>query len=344
MTDSYTFKKFSKTDFLEEIPDNATLLIEDNGDIKRVPASQVGGTGVQADLTQNNPTAPDYVKGRTHWIEVIKENVLVDNVEVVVADGYLDNLPFYVPLNTDYVVVWDGTEYYCSAYNANGASLLGNESLCGTGSDTGEPFLIISHPGGYPLYCDAGTHTISILTRVENIHTIAEKYLPEFSKIGYKGTGLGSEIFNDNVNNIASGNYSHAEGNETTASGERAHAEGKDTTASGGESHAEGLHTVASGLRSHAEGEDTIASGDVQHVQGKWNIEDRRSTYAHIVGNGSSSARSNAHTLDWDGNAWYQGTVEGTAMIVKSSTSGSTKRFKITVDDSGTISATEITE
>jgi hypothetical protein len=29
-------------------------------------------------------------------------------------------------------------------------------------------------------------------------------------------------------------------------------------------------------------------------------------------------------------------------MIVKSSTDGSTKRFKITVDDSGTISAVEI--
>lgn len=65
--------------------------------------------------------------------------------------------------------------------------------------------------------------------------------------------------------------------------------------------------------------------------------------YAHIVGNGSSSsARSNAHTLDWSGNAWYAGTVEGTAVIVKSSTEGSTKRFKITVDDSGTISATEV--
>jgi hypothetical protein len=65
--------------------------------------------------------------------------------------------------------------------------------------------------------------------------------------------------------------------------------------------------------------------------------------YVHVVGNGTSdTARSNAHTLDWNGNAWYQGTVEGTAMIVKSSTSGSTKRFKITVDDSGTIKATQI--
>ena len=32
--------------------------------------------------------------------------------------------------------------------------------------------------------------------------------------------------------------------------------------------------------------------------------------YAHVVGNGNSNMeRSNAHTLDWDGNAWYQGDV-----------------------------------
>jgi hypothetical protein len=55
------------------------------------------------------------------------------------------------------------------------------------------------------------------------------------------------------------------------------------------------------------------------------------------------SKPSSVYNIDYKGNAWYKGTVEGTAMIVNSSTSGSTKRFKITVDDSGTISATELT-
>lgn len=67
--------------------------------------------------------------------------------------------------------------------------------------------------------------------------------------------------------------------------------------------------------------------------------------YVHIVGNGTNAkTRSNAHTLDWDGNAWYAGTVEGTAMIIKSSTEGSEKKFKITVDDSGVLSAVEVVE
>lgn len=96
-------------------------------------------------------------------------------------------------------------------------------------------------------------------------------------------------------------------------------------------------------------------------MQGKYNIEDKSGKYAHIVGNGTDLAkRSNAHTLDWAGVPWFQGRPQfgGTAQddgsqsvvangdkefILASSTEGSTKKFKITVDDSGTLTATEIT-
>ena len=102
--------------------------------------------------------------------------------------------------------------------------------------------------------------------------------------------------------------YSHAEGNQTEASGKTSHAEGIRTTASGSNSHAEGDSTIASGISSHAEGYDTKAQGNNQHVQGKYNISD--TTSAHIVGNGTKyNARSNAHTLDWSGNAWFAGDV-----------------------------------
>lgn len=105
-----------------------------------------------------------------------------------------------------------------------------------------------------------------------------------------------------------------------------------------------------------------------------------RGDYVHIVGNGTSDAvRSNAHTLDWEGNAWYSGDVyigstsgtnkdEGSkklateeyvtqkvaeinvetpteydAIILKSSTFGSTKKFRLTIGDDGVLSAEEIT-
>lgn len=125
-------------------------------------------------------------------------------------------------------------------------------------------------------------------------------------------TGAGSSAVGMHV--IASGDCSHAEGNSTQALGNSSHAEGDSTTASAYCSHAEGNCTTASGENSHAEGASTIASSQNQHVQGKYNIEDLNGTYAHIVGNGEDGKNSNAHTLDWQGNAWYSGKLsqEGT--------------------------------
>ncbi len=164
----------------------------------------------------------------------------------------------------------------------------------------------------------------------------------------------------------ATGYWSHAEGEMTTVSSYASHAEGsyctlpdgtkRYGTASGYASHvegggchttgscthAEGLATTASGAQSHVEGRYTIAAGGAQHVEGIANIEDTEGKYLHIAGNGTYDSRSNAYTLDWDGNGWYAGTVEASAIILRSSTEGSTKRFRITVDDSGTLSASEI--
>ena len=51
--------------------------------------------------------------------------------------------------------------------------------------------------------------------------------------------------------------------------------------------------------------------GDVQHVQGKYNIADN--TSAFILGNGTSTtARSNAMTVDWSGNMVLEGELTDT--------------------------------
>ena len=109
----------------------------------------------------------------------------------------------------------------------------------------------------------------------------------------------------------ASGQASHTEGCQTWAAGNYSHAEGYDTKADSDAVHAEGYQTKASGVHSHVEGRGCTASSEVQHVQGKYNIVDSSGTYAHIVGNGTGNGtgRSNAHTLDWSGNAWYAGKV-----------------------------------
>ena len=120
----------------------------------------------------------------------------------------------------------------------------------------------------------------------------------------------GDHSHTEGANTTASGLCSHAEGNITTASGTGSHVEGGSTKASGDYSHAEGIGTEASGSYSHAEGRRTKASGDNSHAQGKFNIEDTSSIYADIIGNGTSdTARSNAATVDWNGNAWFAGDV-----------------------------------
>ena len=130
---------------------------------------------------------------------------------------------------------------------------------------------------------------------------------------GYRTRATGSNSHAEGGGTTASGERSHAEGSDTTASSLGTHAEGRNTTASGAYAHSEGLDTVATGEASHAEGIGTKASRMHQHVQGKYNIPDSSAypgIYAHIVGNGTADdARSNAHTLDWSGNAEYQGDV-----------------------------------
>lgn len=208
-----------------------------------------------------------------------------------------------------------------------------------------------------------------MMGRIDSIQSTANTKMDAINPVGTGSFSMGREpgsVIGDcshaeGSSTTASGYGSHAEGNSTTASGDNSHAEGCSTIASGSySSHAEGFYTTASGMHSHAEGFYTTASSSWQHVQGQYNVEDSSNKYAHIVGNGTSYVRSNAHTLDWNGVPWFKDRPQfgGTSqdqgsqtvmangdkeIILKSSTANSTKKFKITVDDSGTISATEVT-
>ena len=326
--------------------------------------------GISHDWNENDPTKPGYIENRPFYTGDPVETVLVEERAVSFSLDKSEGLytaifesTFEAAVGEVYKVSWDGTVYECACVEVPAGTAIGNLSLgSGIGADTGEPFVMIIQNGHRSIVImtedTSDTHTFSISGFVAEVVKIDEKYLPDvlttkmnntnptgsgsFSLNRKADTPIGANSFAEGWKTTASGERSHAEGSETTASGHRSHAEGNVTTASGSYSHAEGYATIASGEGSHAEGYSTIASSNRQHVQGQYNIEDSSNTYANIVGNGSPSRRSNAYTLDWEGNAWYSGTIEGEALILPSSTSGSTKKFKITVDDSGTISATEV--
>lgn len=97
----------------------------------------------------------------------------------------------------------------------------------------------------------------------------------------YSGSTVGTNSAVLGVNNIASATATFVAGSNSTAS--------KDTAI--------------------ALGEGLLASSANQVVVGKYNVEDAASKYGFIVGSGSSSARANAFTVDWDGNGVLGGTL-----------------------------------
>jgi hypothetical protein len=211
--------------------------------------------------------------------------------------------------------------------------------------------LELTTSGDLTLYCDAGTATFlpwnyPTSLAILNVKPIDPMFIsiPNDNILNGSAKGslraiysapeddgyiIGEYAFAEGGGAIASGEASHAEGSVTIASGDASHAEGIGTTASGSYSHADGDSTKASGVASHAEGLYTTASSIYQHVQGKYNIEDTENKYAHIVGNGEysddGSRSANAHTLDWDGNAWFTGDVYVGSTSGKNKDEGSKK-------------------
>lgn len=137
---------------------------------------------------------------------------------------------------------------------------------------------------------------------------------------GQQTTASADEAHAEGTRTIASGQQSHAEGYYNTTAGSHSHVEGEHNiiTSSGYNAHAEGEYNEASQESVHVEGEHNSATGRASHVFGKYNIEDDTDTssgpgygkYVEIVGNGTGdNARSNARTLDWDGNEYVAGRI-----------------------------------
>lgn len=110
--------------------------------------------------------------------------------------------------------------------------------------------------------------------------------------IGRRGTDSDAEVFND-LNNIASAPYAHAEGSLVTASGAYSHAEGYRTEAGGLGAHAEGQDTHAIGSNAHAEGYNTKANGNYSHAEGS--STEASHWYAHAEGANSIASGEAAH-------------------------------------------------
>lgn len=213
-----------------------------------------------------------------------------------------------------------------------------------------------------------GSHTVAT-----GDYSIAQGHWTMATGMASKASGLlavasGNYSTAEGTRTLASKNNTHAEGDTTQATAMSAHSEGNETVASGNVSHAEGWKTKATGIASHAEGEGTIAAGRGQTAMGRWNVSDTSSKL--LVGIGTSdTARKNGFKVSSTGQGYFASDVyandskklateefvtqkvaeinievptEYDAIILKSSTPDSTKKFRLTIDDNGVLSAEEV--
>lgn len=124
--------------------------------------------------------------------------------------------------------------------------------------------------------------------------------------------------------NNVSGQNAHAFGTRNNISGQHGFAFGRDNNVSGVMSQAMGYKNNASGKFATAIGNGSLANHLSQYAIGSYNeadpseaAADERGNYLEIVGNGvDADNRSNARTLDWDGNESLSGGItlgKGTA-------------------------------
>lgn len=337
------FDKDNKFGFIINNNNNENSNNIKNTDLPCTISSKVLATVPASDINLNDGITVNNVsinKDRRYYIEFLGNKKLcsllvseklngimcsIGNYIIQAVNNSTDIMLFIIKINeddttdtfTDLVIYEEEVKYLDNKYLENDLTLQNSISLGRIGNI-----------GTYSSAIGMGVKASGVCSHAEGASTTASGDYAHAE--GESTTASGSYSHAEGDNTISSGDNSHAEGTFTIASGMFSHAEGSDTIASGDSSHAEGSSTTASGDNSHAEGEYTIASSMSQHVQGKYNIEDTANKYAHIVGNGTSNNnKSNAHTLDWQGNGWYAGKLsqEGTPTEDKDLT---TKKY---VDD-----------
>lgn len=159
-----------------------------------------------SDWSQNDPTAKDYVRNRTHWVEPDIETVFLpqtgfegteNNVSgKVYYDDYFDftvEMPEAGAVKVK--VVFDGKEYLFDTTNDDDRIEVGNRSIKYPSDDTGEPFyaqMARDYYSGHYLkrvyVCakELGTHTVFVSCIQDVVHRLPPEYIKDMYYTEYK--------------------------------------------------------------------------------------------------------------------------------------------------------------
>ena len=330
-----------------------------------------GKDGMQPDWNQNDDTQVDYVKNRPFYMGGPVEAVLVEeSTASFVDDGgiYVSSFQstFEATVGETYKVSWDGTTYECICVAFDNSLWIGNLSIIGLGSDTGEPFQMLIYNGIEISIMTADTsasHTFSISGIVQEIVKIPAKFIDKDTS-GYIVVHKSDTMTEEEAENY---NIALSNGEAVFISWESAYIQeisvSTETDSTGASvvyltlrispfeiyeiaQNSEGLFSFGDRklLRAYFPGYKITGdkNPDIGITNDKVNISPSgvsagvgtTNTLFSVIANGTESKN-----FDVLGN----GEAVAPAFILYSSTSGSTKKFRITVDDTGTISANEVT-
>ena len=151
------------------------------------------------DWNQNDPTAKDYIKNRTHYVSR-ESKALVPEQEVTTAVHNNFNLAKLNDVDSDalepllssdddttFDVVFDGASYQCKWLEQGGKRIpvFGNFAIVNPSvTDTGEPFVFSVEQAiddiMIAIACKvAGTHTVAVSYQQDVVHKIDGKFLPD---------------------------------------------------------------------------------------------------------------------------------------------------------------------
>ena len=317
-----------------------------------LPPFSSGGSTVPKPLTYDYMPA-GYPTKSVQTATLMEEQELAFALEDdTVYSAYPNEAPAIVEGQT-YTVNWDGTEYECvCAVFASTILSLGNKSIFGSGDDTGEPFLYIRNQasGTFATLETTASHTISVKTTGEVATPMAEEFLPVASENNY-GVVKKSEI-------VTSYKFGTQAPHDQMVGAIAAFRTGNASIVWGKNKVISASYNSSDDTISVIFAEEPLKTLTFPNNNGAYVKNVGSTTYGELQGNQVRIFNDNNDytvlavegvspniALDVTANRITFNGVYGiseTEIILKSSTEGSTKKFKITVDDSGALTATEV--
>ena len=342
---------------------NEKLLFALNNKLDNVQSELTGKVDVPADGQAYQQLVTD-ADGNTVWEDRLAyetEPVLMEIVpeQEFMGVGYDLSGESGLILGQTYTVKFDNTEYECICIDAGGIPAIGNTAIVGMGDNTGEPFALAYVDDLFRIFVsdETNTHTVSVSGFATSIVKIPAKFIDKNSS-GYIVIHNSSKMTQQEAGNyydklvgkkvafiiwgglcieqIAFGGTTGHDLQLTTQNGERYSITKND----------DGLYAFSDRKFSNAFFPRGMRQGDSAPSIYVYKKEIRIGTGVVHAGVGSTDTllrvepngtKSKSFKILGNGEAVTQ------ALILYSSTANSTKQFRITVDDTGTISATEVT-